>query len=109
MLDEIINNQRPCSNRSRSGYEPNINVNDSIPITHINEAGTRIFEYVLKIHAKEKENKKNYQQYAFVNEGELHCLEDLSLLGIKLYFGGIVIFVIIFVIRMKTAKRWKIS
>ena len=106
-MDEIINNQRPSSDKSRLGYEPKNNDEGSIPITPIYEVGTRSFTNVLKSPHKERDNIERVINLFPMSTKELHCLEDLSLQGIKLYFWGIVIFVIIMVKRLEIENHWK--
>ena len=76
MLDEIIKNQRPSSDRFGLGYKPENNDNYSSPITPIHEVGIRSFADVLKSLDKEKDTKKVSSSLPMLTK-EPHRLEEL--------------------------------
>ena len=69
VLGEIINNQRQSSESFGLGFEQDNDDKDSTSITPNHEAGTRSFANALKSLVKEKDDRKNDQQFAYVNKG----------------------------------------
>ena len=68
-MGEIINNQRQSSESFGLGFEQDNDDKDSTSITPNHEAGTRSFANALKSLVKEKDDRKNDQQFAYVNKG----------------------------------------
>ena len=70
------------------GYKQDDNDKDSISITYDHDTGTRAFTDVLKSLVKEKDNRKNDQQYVYVNKGVVPSRRPLTTNYQNIFLGN---------------------